>query len=235
MSRAREVSKIAVSLEGIDFNELVSNLEEINTTDIINTASAAAVSTLINGAPEALNTLAELSAALNDDQNFATTVTNELSNKLSMSSASTTYATKSSPTFSGISTFEDAVVSQKLNVSKINEFVSTATITSGSATLNYNLSNIFYISSPSSNFNINLTNVPTTNDQTFTITVLVLQGSTGYIPNTLSIDGSSQTIKWASNVIPVATNSVGKIDIFNFSLIRQSSSWTILGTSSTNF
>jgi len=91
MSRAREVSKIAVSLEGIDFSELVSTLENINPTDIINTASAAAVSTLIDGAPEALNTLAELSAALNDDQNFATTVTNELSNKLSISSASATY------------------------------------------------------------------------------------------------------------------------------------------------
>jgi hypothetical protein len=235
MSRAREVSKIPVSLEGVNFSELVATLEEVNPIDIINTASSAAVSALIDGAPEALNTLAELSAALNDDQDFATTVTNELSNKLSLVSASTTYATKESPTFSGISTFEDAVVSQKLNVSKINEFVSTATITSGSATLNYNLSNIFYISSPSANFNINLTNVPTTNDQTFTITVLVLQGSTGYIPNTLSIDGSSQTIKWASNVTPVPTNGVGKIDIFNFSLIRQSSSWTTLGTSSTNF
>jgi hypothetical protein len=235
MSRAREVSKIALSLEGIDLNELISTLEEVNPIDIINTASSAAVSALIDGAPEALNTLAELSAALNDDQDFATTVINELSNKLSLVSASTTYATKESPTFSGISTFEDAVVSQKLNVSKINEFVSTATITSGSATLNYNLSNIFYISSPSANFNINLTNVPTTNDQTFTITVLVLQGSTGYIPNTLSIEGLSQTIKWAFNVTPVPTNGVGKIDIFNFSLIRQSSSWTTLGTSSTNF
>lgn len=235
MSRAREVSKIALSLEGIDFNGLVNTLETINPDNIINTASAAAVSALIDGAPEALNTLAELSTALNDDQDFATTITNELSSKLSISSASTTYATKSSPTFSGVSTFEDATINQKLNVSKINEFVSNATISSGSATLNYNLSNIFYISSPNSNFNINLTNVPTTNDQTFTTTVIVLQGSTGYIPNTLSIEGASQTIKWAANVTPTPTSGVGKIDIFNFSLIRQSGSWTILGTSSTNF
>jgi hypothetical protein len=52
-----------------------------------------AVSNLVNSAPEALNTLNELAAALGDDANFATTVTNSLSNKLDSSSASATYAT----------------------------------------------------------------------------------------------------------------------------------------------
>jgi len=41
------------------------------------------VSSLIDGAPEALNTLNELAAALNDDSSFATTVTNSLSTKIS--------------------------------------------------------------------------------------------------------------------------------------------------------
>ena len=39
------------------------------------------ISGLVDNAPDALNTLNELSAALNDDSNFATTVTNALSNK----------------------------------------------------------------------------------------------------------------------------------------------------------
>jgi hypothetical protein len=39
------------------------------------------IESLIDAAPEALNTLNELSAALNDDENFATTVTTALSNK----------------------------------------------------------------------------------------------------------------------------------------------------------
>lgn len=39
---------------------------------------------LVDTAPEALNTLNELSAALGDDPNFATTVTTELSKKTSM-------------------------------------------------------------------------------------------------------------------------------------------------------
>ena len=60
----------------------------------INTASAAAVTYLVDSAPGTLDTLNELAAALGDDQNFATTVTNALSSKLSISSASTTYQTK---------------------------------------------------------------------------------------------------------------------------------------------
>jgi hypothetical protein len=71
-----------------------NELSNIDLTETINTASAAAVTYLIDSAPSALNTLNELAAALGDDENFATTVTNSLSEKLSISSASTTYATK---------------------------------------------------------------------------------------------------------------------------------------------
>jgi hypothetical protein len=88
MSRAREVSKIVEVLN--------DSIENIDLSATITTASSAAVAYLVDGAPEALNTLAELSAALNDDQNFATTVTNELSNKLSISSASATYLPQAS-------------------------------------------------------------------------------------------------------------------------------------------
>jgi hypothetical protein len=91
MSRAREVSKI---VETVDLVE--NSIDNIDLSATITTASSAAVAYLVDGAPEALNTLAELSAALNDDQNFATTVTNELSNKLSISSASATYLPQAS-------------------------------------------------------------------------------------------------------------------------------------------
>jgi hypothetical protein len=70
---------------------------EVDLTSAINTASAAAVTYLVDSAPSALNTLNELAAALGDDENFATTVTASLSNKLDLSSASTTYAPLNSP------------------------------------------------------------------------------------------------------------------------------------------
>lgn len=55
--------------------------------NIINTASAAAVNYLVDGAPAALNTLNELAAALNDNADI-------LDLYLTQSSASSTYATK---------------------------------------------------------------------------------------------------------------------------------------------
>jgi hypothetical protein len=89
MSRAREVSKIVATVDSVENS--IDNIGNIDLTSTINTASAAAVAYLIDGAPEALNTLNELAAALNDNESFATTVTNELSSKLSISSASTIY------------------------------------------------------------------------------------------------------------------------------------------------
>ena len=64
--------------------------QQISVIDLsatIQTASAAAVSYLVDGAPEALNTLNELSAALNDDPNI-------LNSLLTVSQASETYLTQ---------------------------------------------------------------------------------------------------------------------------------------------
>ena len=59
----------------------------------INTASAAAVNYLIDSAPGTLDTLNELSAALNDDPNFYSTIQSVY---LTQSNASATYLTQSS-------------------------------------------------------------------------------------------------------------------------------------------
>lgn len=57
-----------------------------NTTQIATTAFvAAAVAALIDGAPGAIDTLNELAAALGDDPNFATTITNALAGKAASS------------------------------------------------------------------------------------------------------------------------------------------------------
>lgn len=55
-----------------------SSLTSYATQEYVNTQ----ISNLVNSAPEALNTLDELAAALNDDSNFATTVTNQIAAKL---------------------------------------------------------------------------------------------------------------------------------------------------------
>jgi len=46
-----------------------------------NTYTDTAITNLVNGAPDALNTLAELAAAINDDASFASTITTALAGK----------------------------------------------------------------------------------------------------------------------------------------------------------
>jgi len=59
-----------------------------------------AISNLVDSAPGALDTLNELAAALGDDANFSTTVTNSLASK----------ATSANPTFTGTLTIDSTIV-----------------------------------------------------------------------------------------------------------------------------
>lgn len=56
---------------------VIPSVEGLATESYVDTSIAA----LVNSAPEALNTLDELAAALGDDENFATTVTNQIASK----------------------------------------------------------------------------------------------------------------------------------------------------------
>jgi hypothetical protein len=175
--------------------------------------------------------------------NGATTLDSNLGvgNNLSVSGSAsipTLSSTTASINTSNITTanITDLNVTGTLNIQEVTEFIADYTITSSSATLPYSTSNIFYNSaSPAANFTVNVTGVPTTNDKTITVSVIVTQGATGRIPNALAIDGSIQTIKWSSATPPVATSVAGRIDIFNFTLIRKSSAWIVLGSANLNF
>lgn len=148
-----------------------------------------------------------------------------------------TSPTISSPTISGSATVSaDVDITGQLDVQELRETVTDVSASSGTATIDFTQTNIVYIdTAPTANFTVDVTNVPTDNGKTTTIAVFVTQGSTGYFPNVLEIDGSAQTIKWASGTNPTPTNSAGKIDIFNFTLLRRSGSWTVFGNMNANF
>ena len=59
----------------------ILNKPALYTQTEVDTNISTAITNLVDSAPATLDTLNELSAALNDDANFATTVTNELANK----------------------------------------------------------------------------------------------------------------------------------------------------------
>jgi hypothetical protein len=148
----------------------------------------------------------------------------DLSPYLTQSSASATYATQSNPTFTGTANFASASVVGILDVAEVRETVVTNSFSTNVMTANYNDGAIHYATvAPTANFTISLTNVPTTTSKSITMSFLITQGSTGYIPTTLNLNGSSQTIRWVGGTAPTPTSSAGKIDIFNFTLILATS------------
>ena len=118
----------------------------------------------------------------------------------------------------------------------MREDISNVTMASNVLTCDYTAANVYYsATAASATWTINLTNVPTDNDKAISVSVIQVQGSTGYYPGTFQIDGASQTIKWGGGSVPSPTGSAGKIDIFNFSVIRTGSAWIVLGSSNLNY
>jgi hypothetical protein len=122
----------------------IPDLTGYATETYVNTA----VSNLVDSAPETLNTLNELAAALGDDANYATTISTALGNKLDSSTAATTYLTQTNasttyapienPTFTGtVSGVTKSMVGlgNVDNTSDADKPVSTATQTALNAKL----------------------------------------------------------------------------------------------------
>ena len=130
-----------------------------------------------------------------------------------------------------------AVFTGTTDMQELRENVVDVTLSSNVGTLDWTAGNIYYIATaPTNNMTFNATNVPTDVSKVMTINVLVTQGSTGYIPTTFQIAGSSQTIRWSGGAAPTPTSSAGKIDIFSFTMQRTSGgAWIVYGSSSLNF
>lgn len=85
------------NVHGIADTSVLATQSYVNTTAsaAASSAAAAAVANLIDSAPDTLNTLNELAAAINDDAAFSSTLAASLANKLDSSTAASTYLTQS--------------------------------------------------------------------------------------------------------------------------------------------
>jgi len=137
----------------------------------------------------------------------------------------------------GLTASGAVTLSGTVDIQELREQIVDVTLASNVGTLDWSAGNIYYIgTAPTANMTFNATNVPTTSAKAMTINVVVTQGATGYIPTTFQIAGTNQTIRWAGGVTPIATSSVGKLDIFTFTMLRTSGgSWLILGSYNLNF
>lgn len=137
----------------------------------------------------------------------------------------------------GAATFNgDVNITGALRIQEVTEDVIDVALSGNSAALNYNLGSVFWVTTtPTGNMSFDIINSPSTNGRTFTVTIFVTQGGTGYYPSSLAVSDTPVTIKWFGAVNPTPTSTAGRIDIFNFTLIRRGSSWTALGNASPNF
>ena len=138
---------------------------------------------------------------------------------------------------SSFSTTGGMTVSGTTDIQELREAIANVTLASNVGTLDWTAGNIYYIATaPTGNMTFNVTNVPTDIDKAMTVNVVVTQGSTGYIPTTFQIAGTSQTIRWTGGGAPAGTSSAGKLDIFTFTLLRTSGgAWIVLGSYNLNF
>ena len=135
-----------------------------------------------------------------------------------------------------------ATTNGNISIESKNVFVSNTTIegmysvsshmpaissANGTVTHDITTGSVFYHSGMADDFTVNFTNVPTDDNRSLSVSLIMTQGATAYMPTAVQIAGTDQTISWAGGSVP--TGTANKKDVVNFTLIRNSSSWEVIG------
>jgi hypothetical protein len=117
-------------------------------------------------------------------------------------------------------------VTSALSIQEVQELVIAAVPTTP-YTIDWSLGAIHYLTTIPSNLTVNITNLPTTANRNYVVSIYLVQGVTPYFVNALQIAGSATTIRWAGGSAPTATAS--RVELEAFSLYYSGSAWTALG------
>jgi hypothetical protein len=124
-------------------------------------------------------------------------------------------------TVAGTASFNGLTILQE-----VSEVINTTPgATSSTVVYNFTTGNNWYHSSANTNYTANFTNVPLDNNRATTVTIVIAQGSTPYIPTAVQINSSSTTIKWSGS----NTGNANQTDIIGFTFMRIGGSWVVLG------
>ena len=218
-------TSVNFSEAGLVYGPVKVGASEVNSLTV---AASGSITATASGVTSAIQNLT-LSGSSNSFANATISMASTTLTGAFTASGDATFS--GNPTFSGTPIFTGGVRVQEM----IEDVVDLAH-SSNVSTIDYTTGNVFWLTStPSANMTWNITNAPTTNGRVFTINVLVTQGATGYIPGTVTINGSGTTIKWAAGATPTPTSSSGKFDIFTLTCIYRSSAWNVLAAANLNF
>ena len=116
-------------------------------------------------------------------------------------------------------------------IRRTSEEVGLLTGATGTVVHDTALASVWYHTSIAANFTANFTNLPTTANRVFGLALMLVQGSTPYIPNVVLINGSSATINWEDTAAP--TGNASKVDVVTFAITITGGAWTVIGSLST--
>ncbi len=103
-SLVNAINELKTSIDD-KINDAATNLTQTWSSSKINTQITTAISNLTTGAPAAMDTLDELSAALGDDANFAATITTALGNRVRLDAVQTLTAPQKAQVKSNIDAY----------------------------------------------------------------------------------------------------------------------------------
>jgi hypothetical protein len=109
----------------------------------------------------------------------------------------------------------------------VHEKFQTKADATGTVTHDCASGHIFYHTSPDANWTANFTNLNLSTGYVTAVSLIIVQGATGYYPTVVQIGGVSQTINWQGNTNPTPSSS--RTDVVTFSIINEVSGYTVLG------
>ncbi len=202
---------------------LTTNGTSTSWADVVTEVTSA----IVDSAPGTLDTLNELAAALGDDANFATTITNSLSGKASLTGTET-LTNKTLTNYSVIGQTKEDILISTTGFSGYTYDV----MSDGVQFINAN-------STANGTINFRGNNSTTINDfmatnQSITCVLLITNGSTAFYPNAFQIDGNSIVPKWQGGTAPTSGNT-NSIDAYTFTILKTASATYTLLASQTKF
>lgn len=230
-------------------NEEVAAVGTAGTTQVaaVNAEGAARLQSLqafwnnvTQGAPAALDTLAELAAALANDANFAASVTTALAAKANSADVTTALAAKANTsdlagkldntggTTTGKVILAGSATSLAAVLVNAAEKISIST-SAASGTINFDVTSqslVFNSTAASANFTLNVRasasatlNSVMSVGESVTVGFLNTNGGTGYYLAGLQIDGVNVTPKWQGGATPTSGNS-NAVDSYTLLIVK---------------
>jgi hypothetical protein len=124
--------------------------------------------------------------------------------------------------------YSNATLTGTTTIQHPADVVTTYSGATGTVTFDFNSgSSVWYLTSVASNFTASFINMPTTANSSYTITLIIVQGGTPYIPDLVSINGVSQTFYWNTSSQPAG--SANHKDFFTFNLLYTGGNWLVTG------